>query len=87
MSFVSTDEHVAVFVFREEGTLDQSSDETWGWFVGLDDGVETFGGVAGASVAPQTEETPQDIVTVGLMMSGIFDAMKCSIVSVLARTR
>ena len=29
MSFVSIDEHVAVFfVFREEGTLDQSIDES-----------------------------------------------------------
>ena len=70
-------------MFSEEGTLYQSSDETWGWFVGLDDGAEAFGGVAGASVAPQTEETPQDVVTVGLSMSGIFDPVKCPIVSII----
>ena len=82
MSFVSIDEHVAVFfVFRGEGTLDQSIDEKWGWFVDLDDGANAFGGGAGASVAPQAEETPQDVVTVGLLVSGIIDAAKFSIMS------
>ena len=83
MSFVSIDEHVAVFfVFREEGTSDQSIDEKWGWFVDPDDGADAFGGVTGASVAPQAEETPQDVVTVGLLVvSGIIDAAKFSIMS------
>ena len=83
MSFVSIDEHVAVFlVFRGEGTLDQYIDEKWGWFVDPDDGADAFGGVAGASVAPQAEEIPQDVVTVGLLvLSGIIDAAKFSIMS------